>query len=100
MTGDALRLKQSVQVQKSRGWPELHPLRPPICNDSFRLFDQILLHGTLTPLLYYHGVYAQRSGYGRAQNQFVLEVCDAMFGLLPVEADGARLSVPFDGFVA
>ena len=93
VTGDALRPDQSAQVQESRG-----PLPPATCNDSFRPFDQFLLHGTLAHLLYDYGAYAQRSGDGRAQNQSVLEVCDAMFGLLPVEADGAWLSVQFDGF--
>ena len=100
MTGDAFRPKQSAQVQKSRGRPELHPSRPPTCNDSFRPCDQFLLHGSLENLLYYDGAYAQQSSDGRAQKQFALEVCEAMFGLLPVEAEGARLSVLFDGFVA
>ena len=54
---------------------------PPTCNTGFRLFDQFLLHGTLANLLYTGGAYGKKDGDGRAEIQFALEVCEAMFGL-------------------
>jgi hypothetical protein len=59
--------------------PDSLPI-PATCNSGFLLFDQFLLQGTLASVLYNGGAYAGRRGDGRAEDQFALEVCEAMFG--------------------
>ena len=51
------------------------------CNAGFQMFDQFLLDGTLAHVLYHGGAYHKSQGDGRAEKNFAIEVCDAMFGL-------------------
>ncbi len=62
-------------------FPELCIPVEPKDGNGFGMFDQFLLDGSLANMIYNGGAYSQASGNGRAEKEFALEVCDAMFGL-------------------
>jgi len=61
--------------------PNLFLPVPKRIESGLAMYDQFLLDGTLSRILYNGGAYSIGQGDGRPEKRFALDVCEAMFGL-------------------